>query len=157
MKNVSLTRDSLGIFWQGNEVDGFTFYGYWAIPGVPEPQIDFDAWPNTQTKASKLVGDRWTVWLWDVRVQVWPDAAVWRDAVMGLLEQVLSGGAAVAWCGIEGAFADPPSLFTPEAMSEGVWAARTSHGDTFNPPDLRESFKTLTIADLSKLRSAAGL
>jgi hypothetical protein len=151
------TRDSLGIFWQGDEVDGFTFYGYWVQPGVRQPQIKFDAWPNVQTKASNLVGDRWTVWLWDVRMHAWPQESAWRSLVMDLLDQVLRGGAVVAWCGIEGAFADPPSLFTAQAMSDGVWAARTIHGDTFNPPDLRESFKTLTIADLNKLRFAAGL
>lgn len=157
MKETSITRASLGIFWQGEEVDGFTLYGYWPQASVPPPTLDSEASPTLDHKAMKLAGEQWTVWLWDIRVHSWPDEDRWPSLVMGFLEQLLTAGASVAWCATEGAFAEPPYLFDPQRMPTGVWAARTKQGEVFGPPHLGRPFKTLADGDLIRLRSAAGM
>jgi hypothetical protein len=39
------------------------------------------------------------------------------------LRALVEAGASVAWCGLEGYFADPPLLFDPAQMSGGVFAS----------------------------------
>jgi hypothetical protein len=151
------TRESLGIFWQGAEADGFTVYGYWPRAAQPNPQLAFDGWSDVDHKISKLYGDEWTVWFWDVRIRTWPVANRWPSLVNGLLEQLLRAEAVVAWCATEGSFVDPPCLFEPHRTERTVWTARTGRGDAFGPPDLEGPFNTLTDDELVTLRVAAGM
>lgn len=158
MTHLSTTRESLGIFWQGEEADGFTVYGYWPRGGVTQPALDLGAWPSVESSVFRLVGDDWTVWAWDVHIHSWPAADRWRSLVVGTLDQLVNAGATVAWCAVEGAFADPPSLFDPKHMSDGVWTARIDGpGGVFEPPGLDEPFAKLTDEQLIRLRRAAGL
>jgi hypothetical protein len=158
------TRQALGIFWQVaelagfEELDGFTVYAYWPRGLVPPPALDLGRWPKVESRVHRLFGEDWTVWQWDIRVHSWPAAALWRSLVLGTLDQLLDAGAAVAWCAVEGAFADPPALFEPRHMSDGVWAARIKdQGGVFQPSGLDEPFETLTDEQLARLRQAAGL
>lgn len=158
------TRQCLGILWQSEdqdgveEQDGFTVYGYWPRGLVPPPALNLAAWPKVESRTFRLFGEDWTVWAHDIRVHSWPAAALWRSLVLGILNQLLDAGAAVAWCGVEGAFADPPALFDPRRMPDGVWAARMSgHESGFQPPGLDEPFEKLTDEQLAMLRRAAGL
>lgn len=153
----STTRQSLGVFWQGEEVDGFTLYSYWHGDSAPEPALDLRAWQNVESRAFRLAGEHWTVWAWDVRLHSWPAATHWRNLVLGTLDQLVTAGATVAWCGLEGAFADPPALFDPRRMSNGVWAARFDGQGVFEPPGLDEPFAKITDEQLVILRQAAGL
>jgi hypothetical protein len=151
------TRHSLGLFWHGEEADGFTIYGYWPGHHETQPSLNFAHWPDVETKTSRLGGRDWTVWLWDVRVHKWPEAPQWRSAVLDPLAQLLGVGARVAWCGLEGGFVDPPGLFDPLRMAGGVWAARVSGADgIFEPPGLDAPFTALTDDQLTRLRQAAG-
>lgn len=133
----SRTREALGIFWHGEEVDGFLVYGYWPSSGVPEPPLSPRSWSDlVQWSPQQLTGPGWTVWMWEVRVWRWPAPSDWPSLIAGLLRGVLQGGARVAWCGFEGVFVDPPKLFDPLEMSGGVWAAATADGVWYGPPPL---------------------
>jgi hypothetical protein len=148
----------LGIFWQGEEAAGFTIYGFWPQGRVLQPALDLGAWPSVESRVFRLAGDDWTVWACDVRIHSWPAAARWRSLVLGTLNQLLNAGATVAWCALEGAFADPPGLFEPKHMSDGVWTARINGQDgIFGPPGLDEPFVKLTDEQLITFRRAAGL
>lgn len=158
VKNESTTRESLGVFWKGEEVDGFTLYGYWPASSVPAPTVGFDGWPlGTEHKISRLVGESWTVWVWDVKVSSWPSVGRWRRLVTGLLDQLIASKALVAWGASEGTFVDPPCLFDPRRTGNGVWTARSNQGDAFDPSDLDGAFRTLTSQELVKLRTAVGM
>lgn len=151
MERTPTTSDSLGIFWEGEEVDGVTIYGYWTGSKPEPPRIELSEWPAAEAKPSRLGGRGWTVWLWDIRILEWPEPPDWREAVQGLLRQVINAGADVAWCGLEGMFVEPPGLFDPHEMSGGVWAAADKAGHTFGPPALDGSFLPLNDEQLSIL------
>jgi hypothetical protein len=82
----STTRESLGIVWKGEEVDGFTIHGYWPRAAVHCPRLSFDGWPDADHQTAKLFGNNWTVWLWDVNVRTWPNGDHWRQLVADLLQ-----------------------------------------------------------------------
>ena len=63
------------------------------------------------------------MWCWDVRLRSWPVESEWVRVVFNTLAAVCGAGAIVAWCAIEGCFADPPSLFDPVEMSDEVGPA----------------------------------
>lgn len=147
------TAKSLGIFWEGEEVDGVTIYGYWHGSKPEPPKLDLPEWPAAQARPSRLEGPSWTVWLWDIRVDEWPEPPRWRDAVQRTLRRVMASGAEVAWCGLEGMFVEPPGLFDPVEMSGGVWAAVDKAGHTFGPPMLDAAFRPLNDQQLSTLRA----
>lgn len=155
MTTHSFTRDALGIFWDGEEVPGITLYGLWPNVVKPEePRFPEDAWPSeTEWRASWLFGLGWWVHIWDIRIAVWPTSAAWMDVVCTALQALRAGGATVAWGGLEGRFADPPSLFDPAEMSEGVWIAVDVEGNTYGPPHLDAPFTTVSDATLLLLRS----
>jgi hypothetical protein len=152
MKGMPTTSGSLGIFWEGEEVDGVTIYGYWTGLKPAPPRVELSELPGAEAKPSRLDGSGWTVWLWDIRIQEWPDRRHWQGAIQGLLRQVMKGGAHVAWCGLEGMFVEPPGLFDPCEMSGGVWAAADKAGHMFGPPALDDAFLPLNDEQLSILR-----
>lgn len=152
METTPTTANSLGVFWEGEEVDGVTIYGFWVDSKPEPPQLDLSEWRSAQAKPSRLYGPGWTVWLWDIRIEEWPERLGWEKTVHGTLRQVLSGGAEIAWCGLEGMFVEPPGLFDPTAMSGGVWAAADKAGHTFGPPALDAAFRPLDDAQLCLLR-----
>jgi hypothetical protein len=123
MKGYKLTEQSLGIFWHGEEVDGLLLYAFW--PGLPEiePLFPKGIWPpGIEVQRGRLSGEGWTVLMWDVRISQWPLKEQWGPLLEETLTSLCRMGAIVAWCGLEGHFADPPSLFDPEEMSESVYA-----------------------------------
>lgn len=146
------TQESLGIFWEGEEVDGFTLYGFWPQDEILRPELILPG--GVETKSTALRGPGWSVWLWDIRVLEWPSPNEWTSFVREFLEQLTKQGAVVAWCGLEGMFVDPPELFDPSEMSGGVWAACLSPDTYFGPPALCERFEPLTDESLMMLRSA---
>ena len=151
---VSKTRDSLGIFWEGEEVDGLTAYGFWPREVAVPPESPTDLWPPDATIGPwKLWGERWTVWLWDVRVRSWPVASEWVRVVSSTLETLRAAGADVAWCGVEGCFVDPPALFDPMRMANGVWACRTAGGLVFAPPALESEMRYLGYDELARVHA----
>ena len=147
------TRDSLGIFWNGEEVDGLLVYGLWHGDVIASPAIPLDDWPSsTEEKVRRLFGEGWTVWMWEIRVLGWPGPAHWVEFVTAILRAITGAGAAVSWAGLEGMFVEPPDLFRPEEMSGGVWAAMLASGEFFPPPRLDDEFRPLDDATLRRLQ-----
>lgn len=128
-KPMSITKQNLQVVWRGSDiVPGCLCYGFWQ--GTEEPGVEFPAndWPGgTQTADWWLRGDPkasapWRVLVRTVRVHSWPQADHWHATVQSTLQAFRNAGAGVAWCGLEGDFVDPPDLFDPKQMGEGVWA-----------------------------------
>lgn len=117
------TEQSLGIFWHGEEVDGIILYAYWRGAPTVEPAFDSREWPaGTEHSRSQLTGSDWTIIVWDVKLTNWPSGEFWPRLLERQLSRFCDCGARIAWCGLEGTFAEPPSLFTPEEMSGSVYA-----------------------------------
>jgi len=148
----STTRDSLGIFWNGEEVDGILMYSFWRQWKENAPQFPQQLWPpDSELKTRKLFGESWTVWQSEMRLVTWPSCEAWKSVVSNTLQSMRVQGAIIAWCGLEGAFADPPQLFSPSAMSGGVWVCLDQNGTLFGPPALDDDFQPLSDEILRKL------
>jgi hypothetical protein len=149
------TRESLRVIWDGAEAPGLTVYGFWRGDRSDPPALACTPLCEpAQVRATKLTGPWWSVWLWDLRIEDWPHPDNWRASVDSLLRQLVHQGAAVAWCGLEGTFVEPPFLFDPEAMSSSVWAAIDQRGNVLAAPPLDSVFVTIERDDLLRLKSA---
>jgi hypothetical protein len=149
-----LTENSLGIFWDGDEVAGITAYGYWKVKISTQPLFPKDLWPpSTLFKTSYLRGEDWKVCVWDIRIFDWPSPQDWENTLKGTLAAMIEAGARVAWCGLEGLFADPPSLFDPNEMSGGVYAVLTKEYGFQCSAHLGQPFQALPDEILLKLRT----
>lgn len=113
------TEDVLGVIWEGDDVPGILFYGLWRSP-VPAAQLPSTTRP---LEAIELSGPGWHVQGWRVRFLTFPPANQWIAEIYGLLSEQVTAGAIMAWCALEGEFADPPRLFDREVMGDGVYAA----------------------------------
>ena len=143
------TEESLGIYWDGEEVDGVTIYGLFLGLRSDYPVPPSDVWPKScEFSTGKLFGDEWTVFIWDVRIKIWPDRDKWISTVRNTLEKMIAHGAFIAWCGLDGSFVDPPDLFKSEFMSGGVWAVCTNENLFFCEANMGEIFRTLDDATL---------
>jgi hypothetical protein len=150
MKNT-LTRDLLKIFWHGEEGSGLTIYAYATQPDSP-PSFPLDLWPKDALfKTSKLFGDGWLVWVWDLRVDVWP--IEWKETLRLTLVGLCVSGTPVVWCGLEGCFADPPDLLSPAAMANCVYAASSSATGFICHTDIDKTFVALHEQELHALKS----
>jgi hypothetical protein len=146
------TRESLGIFWEGAEADGFTVYAYFPRAEAEPPVLQLEGWEVLGQKASHLGGEGWTVCVWDVRIREWPPVGRFPHLVRHTLSRLVDGGAAVSWCGVEGAFAEPSALFAPGAMSDGVWAACSGEPRALmGPPALDGPFFPISNEQLKVL------
>jgi len=153
MGSVPTTRESLGIFWEGDEVDGVLFYGLWSEEEAA-PDGLLAAWPrSTGHRVRRLFGPGWVVRMWEVRVVDWPSADAWGELVLGTLRGITDAGACVAWGGLEGFFVDPPALLRDG--TDGVWCARTGSGAEFGPPSLDGPFTLLDADAVSALAQGA--
>ena len=82
-----ITEMSLGIFWNGEEVEGITVYGFFRGRKTSAPALDEAIWDgNIEIKTSKLFDDMWTIWLWDIRIHIWPNKTNWFDVVKATLQ-----------------------------------------------------------------------
>lgn len=147
------TESLLKVFWDGDEVSGITTYGYWRGKVVREPVFPKHLWPDdTLIKTSRLYGKEWEVYVCDIRVRTWPRPQDWEEVVSSTLKSIVKADAVVAWCGLEGLFADPPSLFDPKEMSGGVYAvfSRTVGFQCY--AYINSTFKALPDEELIKLQ-----
>jgi hypothetical protein len=151
--SIKITKNSLGIFWEGEEVDGILVYGYWDSAVAEEPVFPNEVWEsNAEWKTSELHDEKWSVWLWQIRVLNWPSTLEWIDRVRKTLEAMRTGRAKVSWCGIEGFFSDPPKLFDSAEMSGGVWAVLGVDGVLYGPPPLDGVFLPIPDSLLDEIR-----
>jgi hypothetical protein len=150
--STAATRNSLGIFWNGEESGGISAYGFWPRDIERGPAFPAEVWPpDTEWKETRLWGESWTVWLWDIRIRSWPKIDSWSITVENTLDVLLGAGAIVAWCGVEGCFVDPPDLFDPSEMAEGVWACASRGGVRQRPSPLEGRLEYLSKTQLSAL------
>lgn len=143
------TRDILSIYWDSNlgEVEGQTFYLYSDNIHYQLPEFPFNLWPkSTETKSHKLFGDNWIVWLWDVKFSDIPNN--WKDLTKKTLTFFFEKNSIISWCGLDGYFVDPPDLFDPNLMSNGIYAAIGSDGVFICHSDLDDKFEALTDHEL---------
>ena len=154
MKDTEKTENLLKIFWEGDEVSGITTYGYWKGKVVKELVFPRHLWPErTLFKTSRLHGEGWEVIVWDIRISIWPSHQDWIELIRTTLKSMVEAGAEVAWCGLEGFFADPPSLFDPNEMSGGVYATFSKEFGFQCSAHLGLPFKALSDSEVGKLRS----
>lgn len=150
-------QEVLRVFWEGEEVPGLTFYGLRRRGHSDTPVFPADAWDSlADHRRSHLHGDLWEVIVWDVRVARWPSAEKFHQVVRQTLEALLVGSCSVAWVGREGFFVDPPDLFLPEFMSEGVLAALSRETGFRIAVALDEPMQFLLDDELQELREAGG-
>ena len=97
----------------------------------------------------------WAVDLWTIRDPRLPAGAEWRTTLARVLGRLLDAGYEVAWFAVEGDFADPPALFDPDMMGEGVYAAASGKTGFICRDDGEGDLKALGHADLSRLRPPA--
>lgn len=151
------TEESLSIFWDGEEVDGITVYGFFQDTNADQPILPNNIWnERCEVKTSKLFGENWSVWVWDIRIDKWPAKAEWIKTIEKTLKGMLNQGAIVSWAGLEGFFVDPPDLFDPEFMSGGIWALYTKPEGFFCLADIGKPFKAIYDSILKKVRYKIG-
>lgn len=150
------TEANLRVVWKGDLVEGLLAYGLWRGEDPLCPRFPVELWPaGTHTSDWRLFGAGWTVWMWTIRISQWPVTETWEQTLHGTLERMIEAGALIAWCGLEGGFADPPSLFHPEEMSESVYAVLTPSDGFACKARLGEEFSTFENGDLSRLHEIA--
>jgi hypothetical protein len=153
----ALPRDrALTVYWQGQEEIGLLLYGL----RRPEqhPEIDLTGLVAEGADVSEpwlLHGEGWAVDLWTIRTPGVPVGSDWRAMLERILGRLLDAGYEVAWFATEGDFVDPPGLFDPAVMGEGVYAA-ASRETGFLCRDAGEGDLTvLADGDLARLRRPA--
>lgn len=155
------TRESLGIFWNAGdghvETDGLLIYGYWPEKPSLYPRFPLGLWPKgTEWSSLEYVpieeGETWRVNQWEVKIEQWPKPEEWQDLLKKTLQVNIEGGATVAFCGILGHFADPPALFDPKHMPDGVWAALDKTGRFLCTAELDERIKFFSDEQMADLR-----
>ena len=144
----------LGVFVDGEERKGVGFYAYWkGVPSV-EPLFPEYLWPSRLTiERHVLRGENWTVLWWDAAMTAWPGAGEWESLLRCTFQVFLNAGASVAWCGLDGFFAEPPALFDPSRMSGSVYAAAGEGWPFTCLARLDAPLKALSDEQLLELRS----
>lgn len=145
-------REVLGIYWNSilGEVDGQTFYSYSNDVNYSPPEFPSMIWSNVESKSQKIFGDDWVVWLWDVKFNDHPNG--WFDKTEKTLLYFIENQSVVSWCGLDGCFSEPPGLFDPNEMSEGVYAAMGKDKNFICHTDFNDEYKNIKIEDLMKLK-----
>lgn len=146
-------EESLGVFWDGEEVDGVLAYGFWWGAIAREPEFPRDLWPaGTEARPWRFYGEGWIVLLWTIRITEWPAADAWEMTLRRTLDRLIEAGACVAWCGLEGRFSEPPGLFNPAEMPDSVYAATATGIGFMCTAHLGRPFETFGESDLERLR-----
>lgn len=153
---LTLAREVLTIFVEGDEVPGLIAYGL-APPEVwRDVKFPADAWSSTPSGTVHLYGETWDVHGWEFPIAIWPTGCDFQVSVYRTLERLVHGGSRVAWIGAEGLpFCDPPGLFDPDSMSGGVLAWMTDDGRFACPLDPNLELVSVSDDELLLLRSHA--
>jgi hypothetical protein len=120
------TQEVSEIFWRGELRTGVTAYGLWLPEAPASVAFPAELWPEgTEYETTRLratEGPQWEVLVWDILIVAWPPESQWEQTLRGTLHSLRDEGAAMAWFGEEGAFSDPPELFSTPGQP-GVYAA----------------------------------
>lgn len=152
----SFTEESLSIIWDNEEMPGLTIYGFWLTDIVSNPDFPLKFWDNQfGVKVQRLYdceNNDWTVFVWDMIITHWPSASEWINKLNNTLKYLVEHGALVAWCGLEGYFADPPYLFDPVYMSGGIYAIYTQQFGFVCTAYMGKSFRVIADNELNNIR-----
>lgn len=152
-----LPRDRvLTVYWQGEEATGLLLYALRSPDEQPHVEV-CDAWPDG-TKCSSpwlLHGDGWAVDLWTIRLRRIPVGTEWLALRKRTLARLAHAGYSVAWAAAEGDFVDPPALFDPEVMGQGLYAAYSEATGFLCRDQGTDDIAVLSDADLVRLRQVA--
>jgi len=149
-----LTEDSLGIFWNGEEVIGITIYGY--FEGTNDLLLTFDEsiWNHgIQLKSNTIRRDNWIVGVWDIKVNKWPNTTAWPKVIQESLKEFTNKGAVLSWAAFEGFFVEPPRLLDPRYMSGGVWAIYSNADGFYCSAQLGQKIEFISDDVLEKFRT----
>jgi RHS repeat-associated protein len=153
----SARRDrALRVYWQGELTDGVLLYGLRAAATGRAGLVEAPWPPGTEaTDPWLLHGPGWCVDVWTVRVVQWPAPDRWRSTIEASLRRVVESGYVVAWFSTEGDFVDPPQLFDPRYMGDGMYAACSTATGFLMRDRTGPRLEMLTGQDLLELRAAA--
>ena len=149
---------ALRVYWRGEEETGVLLYGL-RSPSDETAVIDLGAWGvgAVSDEPWLLHGPGWEVDVWTIRLDALPTGDRWADTLAATLDQLIGAGYQVAWFATEGDFVDPPHLFDPSVMGEGVYAA-SSHRTGFLTRDVGGTqLQPLADAQLTELHEAAAV
>ena len=134
-----------------------TAYGLWRAESFPVVTFPQHLWPpKTTWKECHLAGQSWKVLVWDIQPGNWP-IHPWPEVLHDTLYSLYVEGAAIAWFGLEGGFADPPLLFDPEQMTGMVYAA-LAEGFAFRCTTLPgQEYTSLTDEELKQLQELVSI
>jgi len=150
----TLTENSLGIFWNGEEVSGITIYGYFEGKNDLLSFFDESIWNHEiQLKSNTIRGDNWVVGILDIKVNKWPNTSAWPKVIQKSLMEYTNKGAVVSWAAFEGFFAEPPRLLDPKYMSGGVWAIYSNIDGFYCSAQLGKKIEIISDEILEKFKT----
>lgn len=147
---------ALRVYWKGEEVVGALVYGL-RHQGMRPPVDASAAWPEGTEcgSPSRLHGECWEIDLWTIRPPRIPTGNEWVSLLQRTLEGLAEAGYVVGWFAPEGDFVDPPDLFDPEMMGEGIYAAFSRPTGFLCRDAGVGGLRPLASEDLANLRSVA--
>jgi hypothetical protein len=148
--------EALRVYWRGEETTGLLLYGL-RSPSTVKVVIEFGAWGDGAVSDEPwlLHGPGWQVDVWTLRLDALPTRDRWVGNLMATLDQLIEAGYQVAWFATEGDFVDPPHLFDPRVMGEGVYAARSRRTGFLTRDVGGTELQPLDDAQLIELHEAA--
>lgn len=153
---IAPAREQMVVYWDGEEAAGFIIFALRSRSSEPVlRQLEFGWIIEPDQDSWLLVGEAWEAGAWYIKVTAWPSAKAFRESTSTLLQGLIDEGWSVAWIGGEGSFADPPKLFSPEAMSGGVLAAYSIDTGLIDVLDLDLPLRALTDFQMLALRDAS--
>lgn len=152
---TKLTEESLGVFWlfeDGHEeVLGVLAYGFFTNMEQHVPVFPHNLWPeDIQIKTYVYKNEAWKIIEWTIQFNRWPTTkqAEWEELIGETLYTFTTHGAIIAWCGLEGYFVTPPSLFSATEMAGGVYAILIPGNELICSAQLQKPFQAVGNEDL---------
>jgi len=156
--SLSLTKECLGVIYDSGEIDGIYFLGFF-IDNL-NPNVDFPKhlWnvpiSCTSFKLIDIDYNKWIAIEWKVIIKdCFPSKNNWQEIIKNTMQYILDKGAVVSWIGLEGGFADPPSLFDPKSMTGQVYAFLTNQNEFQCASNIDEEFKVIDNETLIRLNN----
>lgn len=146
-----------GVYANGDQQFGFIIYGLWPGSNTPITHVDLAAvgLVRALTHDYILVGEDWDILLTECAFLEEADYWASVEAFEQCEDAFIKRGAYVAWIGSEGLlYADPPALFSAEEMPDGVIAAKTRSGLSFNGTTAN-GFVPLSAREMKTLQDVA--
>ena len=156
--SVKLTKDCLVVISDSEEVVGVYFLGFF-IDNL-KPNIDFPEYlwnvpiSYTSFKLIDIDYNKWVAIEWKVIIKdCFPSNNNWQEIIKNTMQYILDKRAVISWIGLEGGFADPPSLFDPKSMDGQVYAFLTNQNEFKCASNIDDEFKVIDNETLIRLNN----